>query len=174
MKVLLGDNGYVVGVYVGDDSPNGYVDVETRDDELFNLGMHKVVDGRVVFTIPDKVALQNAKTDKLERINAEAGWYVAHMAKTFEVPEFEKDTWVLQAKETKAWKADPSTPTPLMDTIAKQRGVPREALLEKAYIKAVRFELLTASVAGQRQKYADMINNAKSLEDLDFEVKYEV
>ncbi|MBE2897777.1 hypothetical protein HPC37_02770 [Pasteurellaceae bacterium 20609_3] len=112
------------------------------------------------------------KADKLSEVNFKAEAFVYTAARTYEVPEFEKNTWVLQAKESKAWKADPSTPTPLMDMIAKQRDVPRELLLEKAYAKAVKFEMLTACVAGQRQKHVDRINAAQTLEDLDFEVEY--
>lgn len=136
---------------------------------------YMVINDTLVYApVEENQDMGDAKALKLFSVNAMAQEYVSHMAKVHEVPEFEKDTWVLQAKESKAWKADPSALTPMMDTIAKQRGVPREVLMEKAYIKAMQFELLTASVAGQRQKYADMINNAESLGDLDFEVKYEV
>lgn len=154
--------------------PDGVEYVEVDGYELSGrFDDYVVINGELVYSPTDAHKdLDDEKALKLYSVNGKAEAFVYTAARTYEVPEFEKNTWVLQAKESKAWKADPSTPTPLMDMIAKQRGVPRELLLEKAYAKAVKFEMLTACIAGQRQKYVDRINAAQTLEDLDFEVEY--
>ena len=124
---------------------------------------------------PDMVRkLAENKKSKLAEVIRLADAYVTSIAKTDEVAGFEYDSWNEQAREARAWKQDPTVATPILSTIAAKRGVPVDVLREKAYEKAVRFSLLSANVTGQRQKYGDMIERANTLDDLDFEVVYEV
>lgn len=110
--------------------------------------------------------LKQAKAAKLAAINAAAQAYINQAAGLDKVPDFEIRTWTIQALEAKEWHADNAAPTPTLDTIAAARGVPPEALKQKAYEKAAAFEQLTARVAGLRQAAEDKIKAAKIPEDV--------
>ncbi|OSI25051.1 hypothetical protein [Neisseria dumasiana] len=64
------------------------------------------------------------------------------------------------------WQANKSAPTPTLDAIASARGVNADELKRKALDKALKFELLTAHVAGLRQAAEDKIRLAQTLEDI--------
>ena len=113
-----------------------------------------------------KKMLQQAKSEKLAEINRAAQSYIDRAAGLDKVPEFEVATWTTQAFEAKAWHADQNAATPTLDAIAASRGVPPDALRQKAYEKTIKFELLTARVAGLRQAAEDKINAAANLDEL--------
>ena len=113
-----------------------------------------------------KKMLQHAKSEKLAEINRTAQSYIDRAAGLDKVPEFEVATWTTQAFEAKAWHADQNAATPTLDAIAASRGVPPDALRQKAYEKTLKFELLTAHVAGLRQAAEDKINAAANLDEL--------
>lgn len=108
-----------------------------------------------------------AKTKKLKEINDAAQVYVDGIAKTYETPEFERDTWLTQRAEAIAWKQDPNSPTPTLESIATNRGVPLDVLREKAYQKSVLFATLSSTIAGQRQKLEDQLMSAQSIEEIE-------
>ncbi|MBF0802891.1 MULTISPECIES: tail fiber assembly protein [unclassified Neisseria] len=110
--------------------------------------------------------LEQAKAAKLAEVNAAAQTFVSRAAGLDKLPKFEVETWTIQALEAKAWKADPDAATPTLNTIAQARGVPADVLKQKAYGKAVKFELLTARTAGLRQAAEDRIKAAQTLEDV--------
>ncbi len=137
--------------------------VSTRPSEI-----HEWVDGQWV--INDEKAselLAVAKTKKLKEINDAAQAYVDGIAKTYETPEFERDTWLTQRAEAIAWKQDPNNPTPTLESIAINRGVPLDILREKAYQKSVLFATLSSTIAGQRQKLEDRLMAAQSYEEIE-------
>ncbi|WP_308017670.1 hypothetical protein [Neisseria bergeri] len=113
-----------------------------------------------------KKMLQEAKSEKLAEINRAAQSYIDRVACLDKVPEFEVATWTTQAFEAKAWHADQNAATPTLDAIAASRGVPPDALRQKAYEKTLKFERLTAYVAGLRQAAEDKINVAANLDEL--------
>ncbi|VEI74844.1 Uncharacterised protein [Mannheimia haemolytica] len=106
------------------------------------------------------------KSAKLEEINRKAQDFINDLAKYNETPSFERDTWLEQAKEAKAWVADPTTQTPTLALIAQMRGVPIDTLRQKAYEKAMAYQTVAAIVAGQRQAYEDRLNAAENLEQI--------
>ncbi|MFC0995974.1 hypothetical protein ACFGZ1_06270 [Pasteurella multocida] len=137
--------------------------VPTRPSECYEW-----VDGQWV--ISDEKAselLAVAKTKKLKEINHAAQEYVDGIAKTYETPEFERDTWLTQRAEAMAWKQDPSAPTPTLDRIAMNRGVDSILLKEKAYQKSMLFTMLSDTIAGQRQKLEDLLMASKSIEEIE-------
>ena len=113
-----------------------------------------------------KKMLQQAKSEKLAEINRAAQSYIDRAAGLDKVPEFEVATWTTQAFEAKAWHADQNAATPTLDAIAASRGVPPDALRQKAYEKTLKFERLTAYVAGLRQATEDKINAAANIDAL--------
>ncbi|WP_237052325.1 hypothetical protein [Mannheimia granulomatis] len=106
------------------------------------------------------------KSAKLAEINQQAQAFVNDLAKYDETPSFERDTWLEQAKEAKAWVEDPTAETPTLTLIAQMRGIPLDTLRQKAYEKAMAYQTVAAIVAGQRQAYEDRLNAAESLEQI--------
>lgn len=110
---------------------------------------------------------QAAKNAKIAELNQAAQNFIARSAGTDKVPEFEVQSWALQAIEAKAWAIDKNAATPVLDKIAAARGVPADALKQAALRKTLQYEALTAFVAGQRQALQTQIEQADSLQALD-------
>ncbi|SUA36361.1 putative phage fiber-spike protein [Neisseria zoodegmatis] len=111
--------------------------------------------------------LNQVKAVKLDEINGKAQEFVWQVSKAYEVPEFERQTWSMQAAEALAWEQNPSAPTPLLAQIAADRGCDLEGLRAKALQKAKQFAALSASVAGQRQAYADRLEQAQDVDKVE-------
>lgn len=114
----------------------------------------------------DAKAIEQARTLKQYEINNKAQAFITKAASLDNVPDFEVYTWPLQSDEAKAYEQDKSAPTPTLDIIAASRGIERTVLIEKALQKSKLYELLAASVAGQRQKYEDALKAAVTLDDI--------
>ncbi len=119
-----------------------------------------------LLTTAKKQQLADAKDKRLSELNAIAENTVENLAKISKTPAFERATWEIQRQEAIAWKMDNSTTTPSLDQIAKMRGVPAEILRDKAYQKAIKYQQLTTTIAGIRQRYEDMIFASKTLDAL--------
>ncbi|TLX54854.1 hypothetical protein DN824_20440 [Stutzerimonas nosocomialis] len=91
----------------------------------------------------------------------------ATAALTADYPQLEKDTWPTQDKESRAWVADQSSPTPWIDDAARERGLHREEYLRRTLVKARQFEILSAFLTGRRQRYEDQVKAASSQSELD-------
>lgn len=113
-----------------------------------------------------KAQLAAAKADKLAEVNSQAQAFIDAAVGLDKIPDFEVQTWVIQAAEAKAWQADNSAATPTLDAIAAARGVDCTKLKAAAYRKAVTFERLTAHVVGQRQALADRVAAAADMDAL--------
>lgn len=111
--------------------------------------------------------LEDGKKIKLAELNSVATRYIEETTKQSETPEFERATWSIQAIEATAWHDDNNASTPNLERIASSRGVPVDILRQKAYEKTMQFEVLTSTIAGQRQKHEDEIKAAESLAELD-------
>ncbi|SSY80144.1 tail fiber assembly protein [Alysiella crassa] len=125
------------------------------------------------WTIPTETAyrlaaesFQAAKDKRVQELNTAAQNFIAQAAGTNKVPEFELQSWNLQAIEAKAWAQNPEVPTPILDKIAAARGVPADALKQAALRKTQQYEALTAFVVGQRQALQTQIEVAKTLDEL--------
>lgn len=168
------ENGQIVGVSVGAvlDGHTEITDAEYQQYQESKIGCtYEIIKGKLVITPPDaKVlaaqAVQQAKAAKTAEINNLAQAYIDHATGADKLPAFEVQSWAIQGAEAKAWKADPSAPTPTLDTIANARGLPLDALRAGAYKKAMLYEGLVAAVTGQRQKYNDLLRAAKTAEEV--------
>lgn len=109
---------------------------------------------------------QAAQNDKIIALNQTAQTFIAQAAGTDKIPEFELQSWNLQAIEAKAWAQNPKSPTPVLNEIAAARGVPADVLKQAALRKTLAYEKLTAHVVGQRQALQTRIEAAKSLDEL--------
>ena len=88
--------------------------------------------------------------------------FINTAAEIDKVPDFEVQTWALQAAEVRAWATDKTASTPILDQIAASRGIDADKLKEAALRKTLAYEKLTAHVAGQRQALQSKIEAAKT------------
>ena len=132
-------------------------------------------DGREVFwdkagELPKGVSLSAAqsvdlaalKTAKISQLNAAAQAFINAAAEIDKVPDFEVQTWPIQAAEVRAWATDKTASTPILDQLAASRGIDADKLKEAALRKTLAYEKLTAHVAGQRQALQSKIEAAKT------------
>lgn len=113
------------------------------------------------------VDLAALKTAKISQLNAAAQAFINTSAEIDKVPDFEMQTWSIQAAEVRAWAADKTAPTPVLDQIAASRGIDADKLKAAALRKTLAYEKLTAHVAGQRQALQAKIEAAKTVEALE-------
>lgn len=111
--------------------------------------------------------LADAKAAKLHRLNEAAQAFIHNAAGLDNVPDFEFASWSIQAAEAKAWAAEPSAPTPVLDQIAASRGIPAATLKAAALRKTLAYEHLSAHIAGQRQALQSKIDAAETQTALD-------
>lgn len=74
--------------------------------------------------------------------------------------DIEKLTFPQQRLEVEAHQKNNGVATPVLDSLAEQRGVPREEQIAKAAEKVAYFDLLTKTVVGKQQEYEDKIKAA--------------
>lgn len=164
--------------------PHGYFHIESADDigeYLFSDGLtvmsasepapsqYHVIDAGMWVLPADGAAAQlaDAKAEKISNLNAAAQAFINAAAEIDKVPDFEVQTWSIQAAEARAWAADKTAPTPLLDQIAASRGIDADKLKAAALRKTLAYEKLTAHVAGQRQALQSKIEAAKTQAALD-------
>lgn len=131
--------------------------------------LHEWDDEKKAFILPkdaEKNALKQAKAQKINELNTLSQTLINTQSGASELPDFEVQSWTLQAIEAKAWAQDKTVATPVLDKIAAARGVPADALKQAALRKTLQYEALTAFVAGQRQALQTRIEQAKNLDDL--------
>ena len=114
----------------------------------------------------EQAQFQAAQAAKLAELATAAQAFVDKHAKTDIVPAFEQETWAMQGAEARAWAEDDNAPTPVLDGIAKHRGIDRIVLIRAALRKTQQYEMLAACVAGQRQALQVQIERAKTQDDL--------
>lgn len=114
----------------------------------------------------EKAALDKAKANALARLNELAQQTVVTRSGADSLPDFEVQSWSIQAAEARAWDADKSTATPVLDAIAAARGINSDDLKETVLRKCRAYDELVATVAGRRQAVQAQIEAAKSLDEL--------
>ncbi len=86
-----------------------------------------------------------------------------------EVPQVEKETWLNQEQEAKAWQLNNSYSTPVLDVICKQRQCEKPWLVGKVIEKANGYKLKAAEITGKRQKLEDDLKIICTINGLDKE-----
>ena len=110
--------------------------------------------------------MADSRLIKLAELNTAAQVFIDNAAKTADVPEFERQSWSLQAIEAKAWAADENADTPILNRIALSRGIKPDTLKAAALRKALAYEQIVAHVAGQRQALHHRIEQASDVDTL--------
>lgn len=111
--------------------------------------------------------LSDARAAKLSEINRAA--QAAAQALISGYPDFEQKTWDRQRAECEAWfgATDPAADlVPWCSACAAARGVELAEFMAKVKGNVDAFMAASAQIAGARQKLADMIESAASVDDL--------
>lgn len=104
--------------------------------------------------------LGGIKARKLTEINDAYQVAIATLTPTY--PDDERLTFDKQEQEARAWLADNSAPTPFVDALAAGRQMEKAELVSRIIAKADAFALASGSLTGQRQRYEDMLDVAKT------------
>lgn len=116
------------------------------------------------YEIPDPtpeelaVAVASARSAQEQDIRTEGQRRLSLLSAPYR-PE-ERETWTFQRDEALAWQADNSAPTPFCDTIAQNRGIPRELFLPKVIENSTLFFSASATILGQQQALLDQLSDA--------------
>ncbi|KTG26221.1 hypothetical protein AWR38_17770 [Idiomarina sp. WRN-38] len=109
--------------------------------------------------------LANRRADKLREINDAYQTELNVILR--EYPSAETKTWDKQEAEARAWNADNTVPTPLLDAVANARGMDKGELVRRVLAKADAWIELSGQATGKRQRLEDEISNAATLDALD-------
>lgn len=113
---------------------------------------------------PELLTLEELKAEKLAQINADCQAALAALTPTY--PEKELLTFERQEREARALLTGDSSDVAHITAIASGRGIPVEDLARKIVAKADAFSLASGLLIGQRQKWEDMLKDAKTKEDV--------
>ena len=106
--------------------------------------------------------LERAKTSKLAEINAAYEAATSALVSTY--PQTELLTFDKQESEARAWTADNSAETPLVDMLATGRQMAKAELVRRIIAKADAFTLASGYLTGQRQRFEDQLKAAETIE----------
>lgn len=122
--------------------------------------MAHVEDGKIVLG-PE---LAELKTAKLAEINTAYQQAIAEMTPGY--PDDERLTFDKQEQEARGWLADNSFPTPFVDALAAGRRMNKVELVNRIIAKADAFAIASGLLTGQRQRYEDLLDAAKTTADV--------
>lgn len=120
-----------------------------------------LMDGKVVKYVP---TFEELKSAKLSEINATYNAATSSLVAAY--PKSELLTFDKQEAEARAWTADNSAETPLVDMLAEGRQIDKAELVRRIITKADAFALATGYMTGQRQRYEDLLDAATTAEEV--------
>lgn len=82
-------------------------------------------------------------------------------------PQTEIESFYRQEKEALAKQANPKAETPMLEQIARVRGVPLDVLIEKVIEKSNQFAVAIGIIIGKRQQFEDRLVAIETLEALE-------
>ena len=134
-----------------------------EDGNIFTSYLPNMVDGKYV---PDMDA--EAKAEKESAlVNANTEYENQVKALTTGIPESEKLTWTKQEQEARAYLADSSAVTPLLDGIVASRGVDKDYLVLKVIEKADMYATTIGYLIGYRQAVENTLTQTSGASKLD-------
>ena len=104
-----------------------------------------------------KEGLLNKLADKADKLKS--GLLVGY-------PQTEIESFYRQEKEALAKQANPKAETPMLEQIARARGVPLDVLIEKVIEKSNQFAVAIGIIIGKRQQFEDRLLALKAPEEL--------
>lgn len=160
---------------------NGTYTVPHPDEEIISAEIHAEFDtlyaeiesyarahpDRVTEEVPptpSEPTLDEMKAAKLAEINAAYDSTVSTLVADY--PSNELLTFDKQEAEARAWTADKSADTPLVDALALGRGMDKTELVSRILVKADAFAVATGYLTGVRQRYEDRLGQAQKPEEV--------
>lgn len=107
--------------------------------------------------VQQKEGLLNKLADKADKLKS--GLLVGY-------PQTEIESFYRQEKEALAKQANPKAETPMLEQIARARGVPLDVLIEKVIEKSNQFAVAIGIIIGKRQQFEDRLLALKAPEEL--------
>ena len=99
---------------------------------------------------------EDVKASALVAINAASEKAIAAIQSGY--PASEVLSWPKQEAEARSYIANPSSPTPFLDALAKARGIDKAELARRVILKADAFAEYSGAVIGKRQGLEDVLN----------------
>ena len=112
-----------------------------------------------------EITLDELKAAKLTEVNESYDTATSALVSTY--PDTELLTFDKQESEARAWQADNSASTPLIDALALGRGIDKAELVRRIIAKAEAFATATGYLTGQRQRYEDILDAATTAEEIE-------
>ena len=106
------------------------------------------VEGRI--EIPEDTSYKESISYKLMLINREYEEAINNL--TEDISKDEKDTWVKQESEARAWVLDKSSPTPLLSAMCEARGCSLEYMVGKVIEKSDLYTIEVGRLLGEKQR----------------------
>jgi len=114
--------------------------------------------------IETSTEIETVRNSRLKELSRAAQREIEVITPTY--PVFETLTFERQRIEAIAWQENPTIETPCVDILASHRGIDRIGLLSKIILKVAEFELAALNTAGKRQRHADQLKAAKSVDEI--------
>lgn len=108
--------------------------------------------------------LETEKQRAMQRINSACQGELAHILSAY--PDAETKTWDKQESEARAYQADSTVSTPLIDAIAAARSMDKAELVSRIITKADAWVSLSGAATGKRQALEDQIAAAETIEEV--------
>lgn len=121
--------------------PDYMYEIQCQEGETY-------VEGRV--EIPEDTSFKESLSYKLMMINREYEEAVNNL--TEDISKDEKDTWVKQESEARAWVVDNNSPTPLLSAMCEARGCSLEYMVGKVIEKSDLYTAEVGRLLGEKQR----------------------
>ena len=109
--------------------------------------------------------INHAKSEKLAEINSTYDAATSSLVATY--PQTELLTFDQQESEARAYEADPTAETRLVDMLAKGRQIDKVELVRRIILKSDAFKLAAGYMTGQRQRFEDLLDEAQTVEEVE-------
>jgi prefoldin subunit 5 len=111
-----------------------------------------------------EASLEDLKIQKEAQIRSTGNSKLTALATPY-LPQ-ERETWGTQIKEAEAFLQDPTSLTPMLDSLASARGILKADLIEKVIANANLFKQESGSILGTQQKLLDQLSLASTNEEV--------
>jgi len=137
---------------IHDEVPTPNIEVSESDwQSAIEINANCYEDG--AFIVKDFRTSEEIEKNKRSSINENYENEVSKL--TLGVPNSEISTWTKQESEARSYKIDNQAATPLISSLAEQRGVSLDYLADKIIEKADAYSIAIGTLTGVRQKAQD-------------------
>lgn len=146
--------------------PNEFIPPQSYVRKLYESGSFELwedVNGAATVAELDE-KLPDFRPYRERQIRARGAERLGKIASPYS-PE-ERETWPYQREECQTFYRDPSALTPFCDSIAEQRGIPRDIFLAKVKENMDLFSAASAYILGQQQALIDAVYRAQTIDDI--------